>query len=284
MGLIDIGSQEDHRVFDYEIELCRTAGGLFEIEKYIGKISVNVNDALLHRVVLALSSSPIYRKHKELRPYFYEFLSQISFVFSRNNNKNYFNGHLAYNGNNYMCYLKKMTTDDYHQIASKFANTLFNKLFKDSDKCYLVLDQICGDDQRDMDFYRNYFPNLKSIFVYRDPRDIFYDAKHFKVGWIPHEKVEAFISWYKYCMQTFSIDGDVDYLVVRFEDLIIDYSKQVDRIEKYVGLSPSQHLYPKKCLDVTVSRKNIGLWKSDTEFADSYNKIRKELSEICYDK
>lgn len=284
MGLIDLGSQAEKRDFDYEINLFRTAGGIFEIEKYIGKISVNSNDALLHRVVLAITSSPLYQRYEELRPYFYEFLSQIVTVFSRNNSQNYFNSHLPYNGNNYMCYLNNMTLAEYHQITRRFGVTLFNKLFAESKKDYLIVDQVCGDDQRNLGFYRNYFPNIKSIFVYRDPRDVFYDAKHYKVGWIPYEDVNLYISWYKYCMQTFSLDGKGEYLVVRFEDLVNDYSTQVARIEQYVGLSSSQHLYPKKCFDVSVSRKNVGLWKSDIEYESVYNQIRKELGEICYDK
>ena len=85
-------------------------------------------------------------------------------------------------------------------------------------------------------------------------------------------------------MQTFSLDGNGEYLVVRFEDLLYDYPNQVERIEKYVGLNPSQHLYPKTCLDISVSRKNVGLWKTDKEYKEIYNQIRKELSVICYDK
>lgn len=283
MGLIDNGSQAEQRDFDYEIELFRTAGGIFEIEKFIGKISVNCNDALIHRVVLAISSSPLYQRYIYLRPYFYEFFSQIVTVFSRNSEKSYFNSHLPYIGNNYMCYLNRMTADAYHQIARKFANTLFNRLFANSNKDHLVLDQVCGDDQRNLSFYRNYFPNIKTIFVYRDPRDVFYDAKNNKVGWIPYEKVENYIAWYKYMMQTFSLDGNGEYLVVRFEDLLYDYASQVERIQQYVGLLSSQHIWPSKCLDINVSKKNVGLWKTDIEFAASYNLIRKELSDICYD-
>lgn len=283
MGLIDRGSQAERRVFNYEIELFRTAGGIFEIEKFIGKISLNSNDALIHRLVLAITSSEIYLQFEEMRPYFYEFFSQIVTLFSRNNNASAFNNHLPYNGNNVKCYLTKMSVDDYHRIARRFANTLLNRLFADSNKGYLVADQICGDDQRDLTFYRNYFPNIKSIFVYRDPRDVFYDANHFKVAWIPYEDVNSFILWYKYCMQTFSLDGNGEYLVVRFEDLVYDYQKQVERIEEYVGLTSSQHLYPKKCLDVSVSRKNVGLWRSDRKNSDAYIQIKKELGLICYD-
>ena len=284
MGLIDRGSQAERRVFDYEIELFRTAGGIFEIEKFIGKISLNSNDALIHRLILAITSSEIYLRYEEMRPYFYEFFSQIVAIFSRNNNVSAFNNHLPYNGNNVKCYLKSMSVNDYHRIARRFANTLLNKLFADSNMGYLVADQICGDDQRDLNFYRNYFPNIKSIFVYRDPRDVYYDAKHYNVAWIPYEDVNLYIAWYKYCMQTFSLDGNGEYLVVRFEDLVYDYQKQVERIEKYVGLSSSQHLYPKKCLDVSVSKKNVGLWKSDRKYFDAYDQINKELGLICYEK
>lgn len=284
MGLIDIGSQAGQRAFDYEIELFRTAGGIFEIEKFIGKISLNSNDALIHRVVLAISSSPIYQQYEELRPYFFEFFSQIVSVFSRNNFESAFNNHLPYNGNNLKYYLNKISVDDYHQIASKFANTVLNKLFEKSNKEYLIADQICGDDQRDMCFYRNYFPNIKSIFVFRDPRDVFFDAKRFNVAWIPYEDVNSYIAWYKYCMQTFALDGNGEYLVIRFEDLLYDYSNQVERIEKYVGLSSSQHISPSKCLDVSVSKRNVGLWKNDIEFINTYNQIHNELGAICYDK
>lgn len=284
VGLIDNGSQAKQRKNNYEIELFRTAGGIFEVEKFIGKTSVNSNDALLHRLVLAMSTSPIYIYNEALRPYFYEFLSQISIIFSRNNKKNYFNGHLSYKGNNYMLYLKKMTLDQYHEIARGFATTLFNRLFSDSKKEILILDQVCGDDQRNLTFYRNYIPNIKSIFVYRDPRDVLYDAKHFDVDWIPYQNIDLYISWYRYCMQTFSLDGNAEYLVVRFEDLLYDYNNQVNRVEKYVGLSPEQHIYIQKSLDISVSRKNVGLWENDTEYSDVYNNVINELSEICYIK
>lgn len=67
---------------------------------------------------------------------------------------------------------------------------LFRYVFRKTDqsskvKKFLVLDQFLSDTEYDLKKYSNYISNLKTIMVYRDPRDVYMTAKNLNIPWIP---------------------------------------------------------------------------------------------------
>lgn len=282
IGGVDPGSLSKETVLNFEVEFLRVAGGLYEIDKYIGSTSGSINDALLHRVIAMLSKTEIYCKFPAIRPYFYEFFDNIAQIFTIHPKDRYFNLHLLDDGDKHIYYLKVMTKQEFRAICRNFIYTIFNIIFAGSTRKNLVLEQICGDNDFNMEFYRSFLPTVKSIVVYRDPRDVYRDAKLFGEDWMHHESPESFIEWYKYKLNTFNPVNIKGFLVVRFEDLLFDYQNQIQRIEDYLEIPSSCHSAPKSCFDPSVSKRNCFIWKNDREDKASYDKIQNELSELCY--
>ena len=100
---------------------------------------------------------------------------------------------------------------------------------------------------------------------------------------MPHETVERYIEWVKMAYGNFDIHS-TDYEILRFEDMVLDYDNTVCRIEKFLGLSPEQHVRPKSCFNPAVSEKSVGEWKREPQFADDFKKIKEALPHLCYEK
>ena len=133
-----------------------------------------------------------------------------------------------------------------------------------------------------MEYGRNFLPNMKNIVVWRDPRDIYTIAVRQDIQWLPHDTVEHFIKIMSHRYGNLDIDSK-EYLSIRFEDLILDYDKTVGKIEKYLNLG--EHKRPQSCLDISISCKNVGMWKTATGIPqEDYKKIQKAMPQFCYDK
>lgn len=274
-----LATRDQHCV---EVDILRLAGGLFEIEKYLGSNNIFQNDALLHRVMAQIENSDIYMSLSAVRPYFYEFFYQISEVLTNSPQWQYYNAYLDYKGVNDIFYLKDITLKDYRNLCRKLLNSLFSIIKGDSMSSILVLDQFVCDMEFDMTRYLDYVPNLKVIAVYRDPRDIYTFAIKDNVEWIPHNNVDVFIRWYQMMIRNFDVNEKEKYHVVQFEQLIEDYETAVKSMEQYVGLDASSHIRKNSCLNPSVSRQNMYLWTQNTLDEASYVEIQSKLNQLCY--
>jgi len=265
-----------------EVDILRLAGGLFEVEKYLGSNNIFQNDALLHRVVAQIANSDIYESIPSVHPYFYEYLRQICSIVSDSPRDQYYNQFLDYRGNNDIFFLNSIPIHKYREICRGLLNSIFS-IIKGDDKCpILVLDQFVGDVEFDVNRYLDYIPNLKILTVYRDPRDVYLFAKLNNVEWIPHTMIEMFIDWYKVLTKNFNINETEKYHVVQFEQLLDDYDDVVSSIEKFVGTTSLNHARKAACLDVNVSKKNKSLWMQNNSRYAEYDFINKELKQFCY--
>lgn len=265
-----------------EIDLLRIAGGLFEVERFLGVGNVYQQDALLHRVIFLIQKSKLYIENEFIRLYFYEFLRRISYVFINRSFGQTYNRHLNYNGINDIILLKDLRIDEYREICRQLLNSIFTCLKGQSTASFLVLDQFLNDREYDMERYKAYVPNLKLISVYRDPRDVYAYALKETGGWIPHSSVDEFIQWYKLTTARFNINEKNKYLSLQFEQLVNNYESIVKQIEFYLNLQAENHIHAKECLDVMESQKNVYLWKQDFANLMQYEVISKKLSNMCY--
>lgn len=265
-----------------EVDILRLAGGLFEVEKYIGSNNIFQNDALLHRIVAQIENSELYLEYEETRPYFYEYLRNICIVLTNYPQVQFYNTYLDYKGNNDIFYLLELTLHKYRTICRRFLNALFSIIKGNSNASILVLDQFVGDVEFDTRKYVDYIPNLKMITVYRDPRDVYTFANTDDIGWLPHNSVDDFVEWYSILTKHYNLKEAKDYMVVQFEQLIVNYEEVVSNIEDYVGLKDSLHTRKFKNLDPSVSYKNLFIWKQSTIDRDAFEKINKVLMSYCY--
>lgn len=266
-----------------EVDVLRLAGGLFEVEKYIGSNNVFQNDALLHRVVALFENSYIYKNRPLVRTCCFEFMSCICEVLTDAPTGQDYNQHINHRGANDILFLKDFTVKEYRNWSRKLLNSILSIIRQaTSDKSVLVLDQIVNDFEFDIERYKDYLPNLKIIMVYRDPRDVYTFAKNSNIGWIPHKSGEVFVKWYKIVTKHFDIHEKKQYMVVQFEHLVCNYEETKSAIEQYVGLDYATHIKKGACLDVSKSKQNLCIWCSQPDMKDAYEEIHHHLSELCY--
>lgn len=283
LGYVDIeGTKTDVSNKFEEINILRVAGGLFEIEKYLGSDNIYQNDALLHRLINLFEKSSLYQALPMSQKYFYEFIRRISRTFVNSSFGQTYNRHINYKGINDVLILEDMSIKSFRNLCKEFLYSIFSLIHTDPNMSVLVLDQFVNDREFNMERYLEYVPNLKMITVYRDPRDIYAYAKKEVGGWIPHTSVEEFIQWYNVITKKFNMKTD-KYHVVQFERLINDYDNVVSSVEQYIGLNSSLHKRMGTCLDVSCSRKNICLWKQNNKETDSdFIQIYNNFQQLCY--
>ena len=284
IGYVDNeGSATSRDIKCDEVDVLRLAGGLFEIEKYLGSNNIYQNDALLHRVVAQFENSDLYKNNLELRPYYFEFVRQICEILTDSPAGQDYNPYLNHHGNNDILFLKDLSIEAYRDLSRRFLNSIFSAIHQSTgSKPILVLDQITNDWEFDMERYKAFIPNLKIIMVYRDPRDVYAFAKLANIGWIPHKSVDVFIRWYIILLKHFDIAERDRYHVVQFESLVCDYNRVVPAIEQYIGVSPSSHTKKATCLDVSRSKANLSIWRRYPMWKDECEKIQKQLEILLF--
>jgi hypothetical protein len=279
VGVVDeVGSLSTKDESQWEMDFARHAGGLFEIEKYLTIHNSFLQDALLHRFMLITQHSKLYQNVPEARKCFFEFFRQICTCYD-DVPWHCYNPHLDYQGMNNILFLNSMGIREYRVLCRRFLYTLFNCFRVKSDEL-LVLDQFNSDNEFDYSKYYDYIPNLKPIFVYRDPRDVYVFAKENDVCWIPNSSVDRFIDWYKRstCFDFSEIQG----YSVSFERLIKEYGKVVSEIEDYLQLENVAHAKPMTRFNPEVSAKGVGIWKNHTELEADFSKIKESLGFLIY--
>lgn len=112
-------------------------------------------------------------------------------------------------------------------------------------------------------------PGGRIILVVRDPKDVYADS--LRVRWLGMPEAFAqYLEW-QYAINEGWLrverriqEWDPDQrslLVVRFEDLILDYGRTKDGIMEFLALEASSHVRAFQYLDPEKSRKNIGQWR-----------------------
>lgn len=278
-GNVDFeGSATKRAAIFEEVDFARLYGGLFDIEHYLNSNNLFQNDGVLNNFAKLVGCSKIYRCSEDIKQYFLCFFDNLVSMHIRLGWQAY-NPHLNFNFHNpNIFFLKNHSISDYRTLCKSLIYTLFNSLHTEGKEC-LVLDQFFTDFEFNTKRNKEYIPNLKTIVVYRDPRDVYAFAKNINVEWIAHDSVEDFIKWHKICYHNFS-PSSTDYLPVRFEDLVFDYDKVVTTIKEYLNVS--DHKFVKCNFDPSLSSKNVCIWKQSNIDIREFCKIKEQLNEYCY--
>ena len=283
LGYVDKeGSKASSNESMAEIDFVRLSGGLFEIENSIESNNIFINDALLNRFVKLVDNSVLYRHNDLLRNVFLSFFTELVDFSIPNLKKTYYNGHLySEEGRASIFFLKNCTVDNYREKCKCFLTSLFNLMYEKGNKL-LVVDQLFSDFEFDMQKNLQYIPNLKTIVVIRDIRDIYVFAKTNNVEWIPHYNVDIFIKWISKCYKNFDVNSK-EYLVIRFEDLIRNYANTVSKLETYLSIDNLFHTKQNLFFDPKYSEKNVGIWMCKyAEYSQDLDRITKTLPQYCY--
>lgn len=264
-----------------EIDYLRVAGGLFDLELNISISNIFLKDQAIHRFISLVEKSVLYRNSPDFQLLTCDFLDEIVDFYIPNIPGPAYNVHLKeIERTDCIYFMKPLTIEQYRQLSSRYLYSLFNSLHIEGENI-LAADQLLSDYSFDIEHYRQYLPNVKLIYVYRDPRDVFAFARIKKIDWIPHDNADIFIRWFSLCVGSLT-QSKRDYFTVRYEDLIFDYKDQVKRIEEYIGISSDKHINIKSCFDPSISCKYVGLWRNLDIDKEELEKIERALSSFCY--
>lgn len=151
------------------------------------------------------------------------------------------------------------------------------------DNMITVFNQLFSGDRPSSGF--KFFNNAKAVIVDKDPRDLYILLKkeiHTDGSWTPTDNVADFIRYYKRIRQYVDYTDTGNILVVRFEDLIYEYSKTIEEIERFLNIQQSDHIRKKEIFMPDKSINNTQLYRKYPELVDDISKIELELSSFLY--
>lgn len=262
-----------------EITFITAPGGLIDIDGVVDTPVHCLSDEALNRFAKMIYKNPIYHRDPSYRTYLYKFFDCLIMDYYKM--KGTLSPIFAPRLNSYRFSMYPYTKKEYYALCNKLLYSIFNKL-QDGKHRLLVLDQLMQGLTYEDDYCKKFMPNFKRILIYRDPRDIYTLIKRLDIQWFPHDSVENFIRSMQRRYSHLDVESKSP-LVIRFEDLILDYDSTVAKIEVYLNLG--EHKRPQSCLDTSISCKNIGLWKTATDIPQSdYEKIAASMPQYCYTK
>jgi len=276
-GLADEGSQAIVASDDLgEVTFPTEPGGLVDIDKHIESASsVNESEAL-NRFAKMIYKNDIYFRGEKCRDFIYLFFASLI------EDRQIMHGSLSpimKSINSVIYQLRNLSKTEYYQLCSRFIYSIFNLQYKDKYK-FIVLDQFFQGASLNPEYVRNFVPNLKSVVVYRDPRDIYVIANELDVPWLEHDTVDHFIRRIKRMYAKLDVNA-TSYLPIKFEDIVMNYDTTVSKIEKYLKLG--EHNRPNTSLNVSISAKNIGMWRHHSSIPqEEFSLIEKTFPEYCY--
>ena len=262
-----------------EIKLLQYPGGLIDIDTVIETQAKQLGDSALKRFAKLAYRDNIFNMGPQYREYFFMFFDAMTEDVMRG-----IPGSVAAiipRIRENIFTLRDYNKNDYFALCRQFLYSLFNLQYREGKK-YLVLDQVISTPAIGVNYCRNFIPNMKNVVVWRDPRDIYTIVVRQDIHWFPHDTVEHFIKIMTRRYANLNKDSK-EYLAIRFEDLIFDYDNTVAKVEEYLNLG--EHKRPQSCLDISISCKNVGMWKTATDISqEDYDKIRKALPQFCLEK
>ncbi len=111
--------------------------------------------------------------------------------------------------------------------------------------------------------------NSKCIVVSRDPRDVYATAMSFQVGFndnvefykkiIGADDLHVFIKRFNAYKEKIVENSDV--LRLNFNDLILNYDVELDKICEFIGIDSSHHINRFKAFNPEISKKNLYMWE-----------------------
>lgn len=244
--------------------------------------NVFFNDALLNRTVALFENSALYKLNEATKELFTTFFLSITSLRMTSLSRTYYNGYL-YNSDEKrgIYYLKQLSRDTYISICRNFLTSLFNQIFDGLE--YIIADQLFSDTELNIERNLEYIPNLKSIVVVRDPRDTYAWALKKNIEWIAHKSVDEFIIWYHNQYKNIEKNRNNDNcLIVKYEDLVLDYENTIKEIERYLGYKENQHINKLKYFNPNISANFVGIYKNLS--SDDIAKINFGLRGYCNPK
>ena len=179
------------------------------------------------------------------------------------------------------CYYIDKKSDFYEKTRTYISDLFSNDLYKNK---YVLVDQLLP--AYDIGRYSNYFVDIKTLVIDKDPRDLYaMQIAEKGVGYIPCDNVDIFIDWYKATRaQRYRLNTEWKNtaLFIPFESLVYEYENSLEKIKEFTGLNTDEHIYKKQFFIPEKSIVNTQVYKRYPQLKKDIDKIEKELEEYCF--
>lgn len=172
--------------------------------------------------------------------------------------------------------------DKFLKKTQDYTSNLLNYINNDN-KEYLVIDQLLPSTNtaKAMRYFKY---ETFAFIVDRDPRDVYMLCKTIWRGdrVSPHDSVENWCKWYRYVREN-SRGQESDHIkYINFEDLIFNYEKTVNEIEKFIGTNSNNHIRTFTKLNPKKSVINTQIYLRNKTFEKDIKIIEELLPEFLY--
>lgn len=176
-------------------------------------------------------------------------------------------------------YLAYRFADISEEEFSRYVSEYLEKFFLIiSGKEYVVYDQFLP--RKSLEVVNKYLRTpIKQIVVIRDPRDQFLSADRRDITWLPRT-AQGFINHNIDRLKEFPADNP-DRMIVRFEDLVLNYEQTKNKVMAFVGLDPKNHVAPKSVFDPSISVVNVGGYRHYYR-QEFMKEVEEGLKEYCF--
>lgn len=296
-GTLD-NTPAERKALNFEFDLVRGPGGVYELEHAFRTKNFFERDCAIR-----LFMKSVHYYYLNVRSFYddkfiqvtrdfvlkliaYQASSPTGFDYSRpfseigTHSANFVLGHDPQDQWQYVYHLKDLTVEEYRKLAAEYIQDVLHLCESNE---VLVLDQGTADGSADIARIKEYFGSVKMVYFWRDPRDVFVAANEGRHvdGYIPANPDE-FVGWYLRGVGRFKNVNDQDVLLVRLENLVMHYDETVARIERFIGLTPEDHVLKKKFFVPSISYDwGTGRWRDYFDQA-AIRRIEELIPEYCY--
>ena len=180
----------------------------------------------------------------------------------------------------FFCLVDKQT---FIQKTEKYLEEVFDLLALN--KKIVALEQVFPslDPLRGAELFDN---KVISIVVERDIRDVFCETNIISNDinrYMPCNKdTEMFLDYYRTIIKNKRSSDNSSILYFKFESLVNDYDKSMNKINELLGLDVSEHIHKFEHFEPSRSCKNIGIYKNYPQYKDFFEKCEREFPDMVY--
>ncbi len=180
-------------------------------------------------------------------------------------------------------WLSYPTPEKFYQASHDFIYKTLNHIgLKDRN---IILDQLLlPHNLHRIDHY--FDDDLHCFVISRDPRDVFIINKYiwaYTNEVVPYEKdVHRFCQQYRLIRSLEKTTSSNKVHRFQFEDFIYNYEHTVSDVESILGLTPNDHINPKKAFNPDISINNTQLFRLE-KYKEEVSVIEQELKDYLYD-
>ena len=169
--------------------------------------------------------------------------------------------------NDKMYVANNLTQEEFIELTQHFVKKLAKLCLEKYEKTSFVFDE--GFVSLSLNKVLRYLPeSSKVIVMVRDPRDVYAELKDSGDAWMfQPNKIKDFIAYqaamFKRWEEQKSYVDNSRFLQVRFDDLIVNYQDEKQRIFEFLSIEEERHVRPLSKLNPNVSSENVGRWKKN---------------------